>query len=72
MIDSNLIQTATLLINDFHLKGRRFPIFKVEQRNVWLLIDAETLIGMRLEPDGHIQSTDGVAIRFPALGVSID
>lgn len=71
MIDSNPTQTAILLINDFHLKGKRFPVFKVDRRNVWLLIDAQTLIGMRLEPDGHIQSVDGVAVRFPAWGVSI-
>jgi hypothetical protein len=56
---------GTLLGNDFGLKGGAFPVFKIENRNVWLLLDHQTVEGMRIEPYSKMDRPDGAAVRFP-------
>jgi hypothetical protein len=72
VMTSNLTRTATLLIDDFGLKGTTFPVFKVDRRDVWLLIGVEISSNLRLEPHSHLWLADGVAVRFPAWGVRVD
>jgi hypothetical protein len=68
-MSSNSAETATILINDFGLKGKTFPVFKVDERNVWLLIPHEIASKLMLEANSHILASNGVAVRFPKWGI---
>jgi hypothetical protein len=68
-MSSTSTETATILINDFGLKGKTFPVFKVDELNVWLLIPHEIASKLILEANSHILASNGVAVRFPNWGI---
>jgi hypothetical protein len=68
-MNSNSTETATILINDFGLKGKTFPVFKVDERNVWLLIPHEVASTLIIEASSYILAGKGVAVRFPNWGI---
>ena len=68
-MNSNSTEIATILIADFGLKGKTFPVFKVDERNVWLLIPHEIASKLIIEASSYIHSVNGVAVRFPNWGI---